>query len=957
MNTQAHLVGTPVFFLCLTLAIYPTLTQAQSAQETTFAEPRTLDRVLVTGSRIKRTDVEAQLPITTIQKQDMEALGISSAEELMMVLNISGNGADNLASNVGIVNGVDQRGNNGVSSANLRGQGADATLVLFNGRRIATHGLKGRVVDLNSIPFAAIERVEVLRDGASAVYGTDAIGGVINFITRTDFQGMLVSAFTNTTEEGGGNIHRGTVLAGMGDLDENRWNLFATLSWKKNEILRGTKRRFSNGFQPERGLSPDSRGTPFATIAFRNPATQPPSLIGNGLIDPEDGTLQQYINLLDLPGGAGCETGHRLMGPYDDVMWGQANSRYACSYDYAAAAVMQQPLESKDAVLRATFKLADQHRLNLEFVGADVDATKQFEPYQIAPNTTFDVSTWYPATGDAYDAIYNGLAAYFGPDDLNYGEPIAYRWRCVACGGRTISTSTRSWRVLAAIEGELGSWSYDIGLSRAASKSASRLGPGYYYTNRIREVLGSGLLNPFLLPGQSQSQAAMDALAAASAAGVELYGGRSAMTTIDASFTGGLWLHLPGGEIQLATGVDLRREEYGFGGNLDAEAERIYLAPFDNPNILRNVSRDAKAAFVELYLPILHNLNVTAAARYDHYQGFGSTTNPKYSFKWRPLDSLAFRGAYSTGFKIPTFNQLYNGVSEIPYTGLDWADPATCPGGRADPLTPGCEAIQPVRITGGKADLQPETAQQKSVGVVFDPASWFNISFDWWEIKRKDSIRAGISVDTLLDNYASFSDNFIRDDNGQITAIDQRYLNSGGSIMRGIEIDSRIRIPDVFSGRMNLHLNGSYLDTFRTQDLEILPYTGNLVGDYVRYFSLPLRWKHTFSVSWQRGHWSHTLTQVYRHGYRDEVPVSVRNGSYVPPNWNPDVPSFITYNYSLRYTLADKLRLTFGINNLFDRDPPFTAHMNDFAAGAGWEPRIASPRGRAYTLLAEYRLR
>jgi Outer membrane cobalamin receptor protein len=158
----------------------------ETAGAETANDTRTLDRIAVTGTRIKRAEAEEALPITTLDRERIDQLGITSAEQLLMTLNIAGNGSDNLASNAGIVN-EEQRGNNGVSGANLRGQGADATLVLLNGRRVATHGLKGRAVDLNSIPFAAIERVEVLRDGASAIYGTDAIGGVIELHHQARF--------------------------------------------------------------------------------------------------------------------------------------------------------------------------------------------------------------------------------------------------------------------------------------------------------------------------------------------------------------------------------------------------------------------------------------------------------------------------------------------------------------------------------------------------------------------------------------------------------------------------------------------------------------------------------------------------------------------------------------------------------------------------------------------------
>ncbi|WCE05241.1 TonB-dependent receptor [Pseudoxanthomonas sp. JBR18] len=933
----------------LAALLLPGIASAQDAASSD-TDAKNLDKVTVTGSRIKRTDIETALPVTIIKKEEIDAQGISSAEQLMSYLNISGNGSDNLASNAGIVSGVDQRGNNGVSAANLRGQGADATLVLLNGRRVAAHGLKGRVVDLNSIPFAAIERVEVLRDGASAIYGTDAIGGVINFITRTDYQGAEVNGMVDATEDGGGNIYRGSLLVGHGDLDTDGWNAWASFSYRKDELLRGTDRDFSNGFQPDRGLSPDTRGTPYATVANRAD-----SLIGNGLTDPADGSTQQYINPLDLPGSAGCETGSDLMGPYDNVLWGVPSARYACAYDYPAAAVIQQPVESKDVIGRATFKLGDQHQMYVEFTGSEVDAQKRFEPYQISPGSTFDATTWYPSTGEAYDAIYDQLASYFGPGQLSYGAPIAYRWRCMACGPREISTNTKSYRLLLGFDGSLGSWDYTAGLSRASSKSTSRLEGGYYYTSKLKDVLGSGLLNPFLMPGQAQSEEAMAALAAASANGVELYGGTSTMTSLDASVSGGLGFSLYGGEAQLATGIDLRREEYEFGGNQTGEDEGIYLAPFDNGNVLQKVSRDTKAVFAELYLPVLDTLDVTLAGRYDHYEGFGGTTNPKFSFKWQPIDALAFRGAYSTGFKVPTFNQMFYGEAESPYTGLDLADPATCPGGVADTSTPGCEAIQPNLLTGGKKDLDPEESRQKSLGVVIAPVDWFNMSVDWWEIKREKTIRSGISIDTLVENYDTFADNFIRDANGNITAIDQRYINSGGSLMRGIETDVNLTFDDVLGGDWRVHLNGSYLDTYRTKDLETLPYTDNLVGEYVRYYSLPIRWKHTLSVAYQRGDWSHMLTQIFRDGYKDEEPISVRNGTYIPPNWDPDVSSYTTYNYSVSYKGFHNIDVTFGIKNLFDTDPPFTAHMNDYAAGAGWEPRVADPRGRAYTLNVRYK--
>lgn len=222
-------------------------------------------RVEITGSSIKRIAAEGALPVQVITRAELERDGITTAEQLIMMLSTNGNGLDNLASNADVVNGA-ARGNNGASSANLRGQGSSATLVLLNGRRVAAHGLNGGTVDVNQIPMAAVDRIEVLKDGASSIYGTDAIGGVINFILRKNFEGLRAAAYADATEAGGGNIYKGSIVGGFGDLDKQGFNVLATLSYSDHQALRGDQRSFVNTFQPNRGLSVDTRGTPHATI-------------------------------------------------------------------------------------------------------------------------------------------------------------------------------------------------------------------------------------------------------------------------------------------------------------------------------------------------------------------------------------------------------------------------------------------------------------------------------------------------------------------------------------------------------------------------------------------------------------------------------------------------------------------------------------------------------------------
>lgn len=938
------------------------------AQEATSkdAKPavKTLDQVTVTGSRIKRAEIEQALPITSFTKAQIDAAGITSAEQLLLNLNIAGNGADNLSANVGLGGGDEQRSNRGVSGANLRGQGSDATLVLLNGRRVATHGLGGKTVDLNSIPFAAIDRVEVLRDGASAVYGTDAIGGVINFITKRDYQGAQVTGFVDITEEGGANIYRSSLLFGHGDLDKDGWNAFGSLSVRRNTILRGHDRDFSNGNQPERGLVQDTRGAPFATLVRPGGGIGNTGLLGTGLLDPArptDSTRLTSISILDLPGGIGCENGGPNMFPYDDRLWDFPAARFACAWDYAGAGVIQQPVDNVDFVGRATLRIGEAHEAYAEVTASKVETRNEFEPQQLSSSTSsaataLGPSTWYPlnaTTKPTYDMIYNALADYFGASQLNYGAPITYRWRCMACGPRQLTTTTDSYRVLFGINGMIGDWSYDAGLTRGSSKSTTVLGTGYIYTDALKQMLGSGLLNPFLLPGQSQSAEAMAALQAGSAEGVELYTGRTVVTSLDASVSGDLpWFNLPGGSIAMAAGFDLRREEYELVGDQRTDKRPIFQAPFDDANAIQDAKRDIKAVYVEFQLPILKNLDLNLAARYDDYSGFGSTTNPKVSFRYSPFESLLVRGAYSTGFKVPTFTQLYRGISEQQYVGLDLADPATCPGGRADATKPGCEVIRPDQLFGGKPDLMPETSTQRSFGLVYSPMQWFNIALDWWEIERENTIRSA-DLRALIDNYDLFKDNWIRDASGEVIAIDRRFINSGGSLMRGVELDANFT-TELAGGTFRLNLNGSYISMFRTKTLETSPYSDNLVGEYVRYLNLPLRWKHTLTGSYTKGHWTHTVSQLHRDGYYDELPISVEIGSYIPSQWKPRVDGYTTYSYNVTWTGIEKLKLGFGIKNLFNQDPPFTAHQNDFGAGAGWEPRVADPRGRAYTLLVEY---
>ena len=924
-----------------------------------------VERVEITGSSIKRVQGEGSLPVQVITRAELDKAGIVTAEQLMQQLSVNGNGLDNLASNADVAAGV-SRGNNGASAANLRSQGSNATLVLLNGRRIAAHGLNGGVVDLNSIPMAAVDRIEVLKDGASSLYGTDAIGGVINFILRKDFTGVSVQAATDITEQGGAQISRVTILGGFGDLAKDGYNFMATVAHSKNESLRGDQRSFVNTFQPNRGLSVDTRGAPYATaftlstlrtiLSSRNAA----GVLVNGTGPTQPGTTQAMngINALNLPGQAGCSSIDG-MAAYDAILWASPAAKWGCAWDTGRAAVLQQPVANTNAVARATVKVNDNLTMYGEFVGSNVTSSKSFSPNQIASssnsaNPLFNLL--YPSTGSSYNSVFNAIASLFPAIEENRGQGIAYRWRCLPCGPRQIETEADTRRYLIGAEGSFRTWDYKVGLSQASSDSKSTLAGGYYFNDKFVPLLRSGALNPFLAAGQSQTPEALAALAAASASGTVLYGGKYETNQADVAASGPVF-KLPAGDVMAAIGVDVRQEKYRFNGSATDLATRnnIFNAPFDAINDLNGVKRDVRAAYAEVLIPIFKSLEVTAAVRHDNYSGFGGTTNPKFTFRFVPMPEVLFRGSYNTGFRVPTFSQLFFGITESPYSGKDLVDPTQCPT-LVVSTAPGCAAITPTILSGGKPTLGPETTKQGTLGVVLAPTPWLSANVDYWDIRRTGTIQA-LNLSTLIGNSTLFPDVFLRDAAGNLTAIDTRAVNSGKTITKGVEIGARA-VGKLGAGDFVARIDGTYLIERKSQLLASSAFSANEVGAFSRSGDIPLRWKHAASFTYNQGPWSGTLTQLYSAGYKDAVLPGVANGTVVPPNWSPNVKAFVTYNLSATYTGFKNLGVTLGVKNILNTDPPFSAaYDGNTGAGSSWEPRIADPRGRSYTILASYLFR
>ncbi len=936
---------------------------AQAQAQTTAAPTQSLESVVVTGSRIKRIASEGALPVQVITRQDLNKQGITTAEQLINTITTNGNGADNLASNADVGAGSG-RGNNGLSAANLRGQGSSSTLVLLNGRRLAGHALNGNVVDLNTIPMAAVQRVEVLKDGASAIYGADAVGGVINFILRQDFNGVEVGGSADVTQKGGGNIYRGSVTAGFGSLDTNRFNVTGTLGYTKNDLLKGSQRSFVNTFQPDRGLSPDTRGAPYATAfaigSTRNilsSRSEPTAAISNGTGPTLPGGTQRYngINALDVAGGAGCDSIDG-MSAYDELIWDSPAARYGCAWDTGRAAALQQPMQSYNGVLRVVFKVTDTLNLVGEYVGGNVTTKKVFSPNQVSSSNSTASPFYrllYPATGSAYNSVFNAIVGEFPSIEENRGQGIAFRWRCMACGNREIETESKTARFLFAAEGNLAAWDYRVGYSKSTSKVESTLAGGYYFNDKFVPLLSSGTLNPFLRAGETQTQAAVDALAAASATGVSLYGGKTNVDQIDFSVSGPLF-KLGTNDVMLAAGVDRRVEKFSFNGETSGPSvqSNVFNAPFDGVNTLNGAKRTVNAVFGEVLFPVGKLGEVTAALRHDRYNGFGGTTNPKVTFKLSPTEQFLVRGSYNTAFRVPGFKDLFFGITEAAYSGKDLVDPLKCPA-LVVSSAPGCESITPNILNGGRPNLQPEKAKQGTIGVVVAPSEAFSFNADYWQINRTNGI-AFLDLKTLNANYASFQDSFIRDPAGNLVAIDNRGVNAGEIQTKGLELGAKFNVK-VADSRIFGGIDGTYLLNRKSKLLPGSEFSQNEVGKFIRDGDIPLRWKHVASLGYSAGPWSTTLFQRYFAGYTDNVAPGVENGTVTPVNLQTKVKPFLVHDLTVTYTGIKNLTVNAGIKNLFNTKPPFSVvYDSDTGAGSSWEPRVADPRLRAFLLSGTY---
>jgi iron complex outermembrane receptor protein len=925
------------------LALIPQIASAQSAS---------LERVEITGSAIKRVAAESALPVSTITRADIERSGATTAQDLVSLIP-SNFGGTVISTNVG------STGN--ASTANLRQLGSKYTLVLLNGRRIANYAFGNAPVDLNSIPVSAIERVEVLRDGASAIYGADAIAGVINFILRKDFQGMELSAYaTKVAATGGGDTRTINFSGGYGDINTQQFNVMFSFNRETNESLKAKDRVFANSAKRD-------------DLGIDNSSSR--NAIPNLVFNDTKGNFYAGVNPLRYKG---CDAPEFALNIRNDQ---------ACGTDYVKFIDLIPKADHDNFVTRGVFQINSDHQLYAE--GA-YTKDKVVASYSPAPFT--NPFAGYPSTGRFYPSsitLPKGMtlpSGYIMPNGsvltadtvlsadmaVTPTGPIAGRWRTVAGGGRNDVTETTNTRLLWGAKGVIANWDYDTAITYSKNDGTVSFGPGQYGYAALTPLLESGAINIF----GPQDAASQTALETARLTGPQRKA-TSESTELDLRVSKELdkWTY---GTLAVALGSSIRQE------NLDQFSYPVLASgdPVGGDGPVPGVtgSRKVFGLFGEVSVPLYKDLELQAAARYDSLENnFGtsfSKVSPKVALRFQPTKELLLRSSYGQGYRAPTLYENLRPFTSGGATAGVFSDPVRCPNGvpisnvnAVGVLQDEC-GIQLVTATQGDRELKPEQSKQFSFGMVFQPTTNLSGSLDYWEVKIDDAIVQKSEIQVMSDpsKYASY---FYRynpalyptgwsDDGSRTGAIKGStnpdfpiayiflpFENTASIFAAGIDINLNYKKTLAGLGRFGVNFDGTLYTKHGYQYPGVPEVNDN--GSYQDFGSTP-KWRHAVTVTYGMGDWNASLTQNYTQSYKDFTdPASV--GAGYPAE--RIVSAYQTYDTQVVWTAVKNLDLTFGVRNLTDQDPPSSRKSSGFQVG--YDEKNTNPLGRAYYLRAKYK--
>ena len=917
--------------------------------------PKPVPRVEITGSNIRRSEAETASSVITVNRADIERSGKATVAELLQTLAVDNQGSVPTTFGNGFAAGA--------SGISLRGLGAASTLVLLNGRRMAPYGLaddgQKQFTDLNVIPTDAVERVEVLKDGASAIYGSDAIAGVVNIILRRDFQGNTVRFQRGASDDWDGKRMNVAFTKGVGSLDADRYNVLFSIEYKKFDeiwyrdradrdwIGRNDLRRW--GYSADQALGGTGAILPGTGTAG--------NAINGNVRNPADPT--NYYNRGNLAGpgftrtfpGAACSnfTSH----PQGDPGGG-------CLIDASMQYNQIEPKqENLSFFLRGTMQLDPALQLYSEFNWYTSQTDTATTPSSVS------ASVGFPG-GPVNNAVVQLGANH--PDNPYFGTAARIRYLAADVGPRVSNIDSNFLRWLGGAKGTHYGWDWDSSLL-FSHNHVNNNQDGFLQRDVAFALLDPSPVNMAAAAAHSAAYAALPlgtvwrlaenrglnspAVYAALSPTI----GNRANTKIGQidfkatrEFSGIPYL---AGNLGLALGTEFRHEMTELLPTTGTERGNVIGLGYSAYSGARNVF----ALYGEGLAPLPFNVEASAALRYDHFTDVGSSYTPKFGLKWTPVREFALRGTFARGFRAPS--PAENGVGGLAAFSTA-ADPVRCALG----VTNACNPASVALITSPNPNLSPERSKSYTLGVIWDPLPRTSISVDYWKIKRKNEINqeqvdAAIAAGHVARDPGSVSG--IPGDPGQITAVLTRYVNSAQSKVRGLDVDARYnhRLPDTWG---NATFDVKYTHIFewlRTeQDGTSREFAGthgncdvtNCTGTPADRVNMRFGWdRNNLRVS-ANVNYRGVLENRFFRGDPSGCAVTFANGADAPNGC--ELASFTTVDLVIRWKPQQRWEVFGSVQNLFDKIAP----LDPLTYGAqAYNPLdYEGARGRYFTLGARY---
>jgi iron complex outermembrane receptor protein len=775
------------------------------------------------------------------------------------------------------------------------------------------------------IPIAALDRIEVLRDGASAIYGSDAIGGVINFITKKDWTGGEVAiSGTRAEQSAAGEERRATLSAGFGSLERQRFNVMGVLDWQKQDVMAASDRSFANGgVFPGYGVTLGGTSSTGFPANFTQPTRTPTAL----------GTRNPYA--------PGCQP------DIGSIHLDSAGS-LACRFDSQRYIDLVPESERKNVFGRASLALGNFAVASVEYLRTEVDSKVRVAPTPITGLSMPANNPYFPGAGST--------PAVAGVDPT---KPITVAWRTLQAGKRQSTDNSLGQRFVFDLEGSRAGWDWKAGAMWAKQETSTEFTNGYLQRPLIVSGLAgttAGSTGLFLNPFGPPTAAELAFLEAAKVRGkvLDAYG---EVSGVDARVSRELF-NLRGGPAALALGAEWRKEKF----NYDLIENNARAATSSGLELAEDItgSRKSYAAFAEMTLPLFRQLELALAVRHDHYEIIGNSTNPKLSFRYQPAKEFLVRGSAATGFRAPSVYDLYAPTS-VTFTANPYNDPLLCPGGVPNAGLGG-EAGRDCRLqfrtlNGGNLSLEPEKSKTNTLGFVWEPTQAFSLGVDYWRVKVRASIGT-IAEQAIFATPSQYAGLFVRcgtlsaatratidpcgtpNSDNALAYIVTTNLNLGGIVAQGYDLSITYR-RSLPVGRVVFTLDGTYTDTYDYQREKFDQFVAN-AGRFVDAAPI-FRWQHTASAAWTTGAWGVMLTNRYKSRYTD---ANYEFGPTDDPAFDRTVASWSVLDLSVTFSGIKNVSLMVGAKNITDKDPPFSNQATRFQRG--YDPRFADPFGRTW---------